>query len=89
MSIIALWNPVTSDPVCGPVSYDVAISPSDGVVMRRIAGTTYSFTELTPYTVYSITVAGRNEAGVGVLVRVIVNAPTIANVLPHGKYACM
>ena len=85
MSIAASWDPVTSDPVCGPVSYDVTILPSNGVVMRKITNTTYSFIELTPYTIYNITVTGRNDAGVGESAKVIVNAPTIANVVSHGK----
>lgn len=59
------WNPVTSDPVCGPVSYDVTISPSDGVMMMRITDTSYNITGLTPDNSYTVTVAGRNDAGVG------------------------
>ena len=57
------WDPATSDLVCGPVSYDVTISPSG--VMMRITDTSYNFTGLTPDTSYTVTVAGRNNAGVG------------------------
>ena len=60
---IISWDPVTSDPVCGPVSYDVMISSSDGVVMMRIAGTSYNSTGLTPDNSYTVTVTGRNDAG--------------------------
>jgi len=60
------WNPVTSDPVCGPVSCDVTISPSNGVMMMRITDTSYNITALTPDTSYTVTVAGRNSAGGGV-----------------------
>ena len=65
MSTIISWDPVTSDPVCGPVSYDVTISPFDGVVMMKINDTSYNFTGLTPDNSYTVTVAGRNDAGVG------------------------
>ena len=55
--------------------------------MMRITDTTYIFTGLTPYTVYTVTVAGRNDASMEESTSVIENAPTIANVLPHGT--CM
>ena len=61
----ASWDPVTSDPVCGPVSYDVTISPSGGVTMMRITDISYNFTGLIPNISYTVTVAGRNNAGVG------------------------
>ena len=64
--ILISWDHVTSDPVCGSVSYDVTISSSDGVIMTVTTyGTSYSFTGLTPDTSYTVTVAGRNDAGVG------------------------
>jgi len=65
LSTIVSWNPFISDPVCGPVSYDVTISSSDGVVMMRITDTSYNFTGLIPDNSYTVTVAGRNIAGVG------------------------
>jgi len=65
LSTIVSWDPVTSDPVCGPVSYNVTISPSDGVMMMRITDTSYNFTGLTPNNSYTVTVTGRNDAGVG------------------------
>ena len=61
----ASWDPVTSDPVCGPVSYDVTISSSNGVMMMRITDTSYNFTGLIPDSSYTVTVAGINNAGVG------------------------
>ena len=89
LSILTSWDPFTSDPVCG-LSYDVSISPSDGVVMMRITDTSYNFTGLIPYTNYNITVTGRNDVGVGEPSVVIVNAPIIiANLVPHGKYTCL
>jgi len=59
------WNPVSSDEVCGPVSYNVTLTSSDGVVMMRTIDTSYDFTGLTPNNNYTVTVAGRNVAGVG------------------------
>ena len=87
LSIITSWDPFTSDPVCGPVSYDVTISPSDGVTMIRINDTSYNFTGVTPDNNYTVTVTGRNYVGVGEPAKVIVNAPIITNVLPYGKYS--
>jgi len=65
LSILASWDPVSSDPVCGPVSYNVTISPSDGVMMMRVTNTSYNITGLRPDNSYIVTVAGRNDAGLG------------------------
>ena len=66
-NVIVSWDPSTSDPVCGPLSYNVMISPSDGVTVMRTTNTTYTFTTLTPGTNYynTVIVAGNNMAGVG------------------------
>ena len=84
LSIIVSWDPVSSH-LCEPVSYDATISPSDGVMMMRITETSYNITGLTPDSSYTVTVAGRNDAGVGESASVTVNSPTIANVVPHGN----
>ena len=81
------WDPVTSDPVCGPVSYDVTISPSDGVVMMRLTDTSYNFTRLTPDNSYAVTVAVGNDAGV-VTHNVIVTTPAMQEALPNGNFIC-
>jgi len=65
LSTIVSWNPFISDIVCGPVSYDVTISSSDGVMMMRITDTSYNFTGLTPDNSYTVTVTGGNNAGAG------------------------
>ena len=65
LRFIASWEPITGRPVCGPVSYDVTISPSDGVMMMRITDTSYNFTGLTPNNTYTVTVAGTSDIGVG------------------------
>ena len=68
------WDPVNSDPVCGPVSYGLTISSSDGVVvMNTTIQTSYSFTGLTPDSDYTVAVAGVNDAGMGEPVRMIVS----------------
>jgi len=66
LSTIVSWSSVISDPVCGPVLYDVTLSSSDGVVMiMRITYASYNFTGLTPDNSYTVTVTGRNNAGAG------------------------
>ena len=72
--------------MCGPVSYDVTISPSDGVEMMRITNTSCNFTGLTPDNSYTVTVAGRNDAGVGESTDMIV---LIAGKLVQVKYRCI
>ena len=86
-SEICLVNFVAAswDPLCGPVSYDVTISPSDGVVMMRITDTSYNFTGLTPDNSYTITVAGRNDAGVGESSMTSFYLPNMINAVPRGK----
>jgi len=70
--------------VCGPVSYNVTISPSDGVMMR-ITNIFYNFTGLTPGTSYTVTVAGINMAGVGESNIIMFYIPTVNIVVPSGK----
>ena len=57
------WDPSSTDPVCLPVSYDVTISPSDGVVMMRINDTSYNFTGLRHNDTYTVTINASNSAG--------------------------
>lgn len=59
------WDPFVSDPVCGPVAYDVTLMPSDGVTLRKVMDSFYILADLAPRTNYSFIVAGRNDAGVG------------------------
>ena len=79
------WDPFTSDPVCGPVSYDVTISPSDGVMMMRITNTSYNFTGLQFGTNYTVTVAGRNNAGAGESSMITFYKPTMEEAVPSGE----
>jgi len=84
--ITITWSPVTSDQVCGPVSYDVTILPSDGVMMMRITDTSYNITGLAPDTSYTVNVAGRNSAGVGKSSETNFYIPAIIDAVPRGKY---
>ena len=52
------------DPVCGPVSHELTISPTDQMIMiMRITNTSYDITGLTPDTSYNLTVNSSNNAG--------------------------
>ena len=81
------WGAVTSNPVCGLLLYDVTISPSDGVTMMRITDTSYSFAGLLNATIYTVTVAGRNAAGVGLSNMEMVTTPNLNSFLP-GNFEC-
>ena len=53
--------------------------------MMRITDTSYNFTGLIPDNSYTVTVAGRNDAGVGESTNVVVvNTPTMEEALPTG-----
>jgi len=80
------WSPPSSDPVCGPVSYNVTISPSDIVMMMRITNTFYNFTGLTPGTSHTVTVAGINMAGVGESNNITVSTLNVNEVVTNGEY---
>ena len=83
---IVSWDPSTSDSVCGPVSYNVTILSSDGVlVVMIINDTSYNFTALTPGTNYTVTVAGNNMAGVGESNMIMFNIITMTEALPSGE----
>ena len=85
-NVIVSWDPSTSDPVCGPLSYNVMISPSDGVTVMIITDTTYNFTTLTPGTDYTVTVAANNMAGVGQSNMTMFFIITMTEALPSGKF---
>jgi len=80
------WSPPSSDPVCGPVSYDVIISSSDGVIMMRITNTSYNITGLTPGISYTVTVAGINMAGVGKSNMITVSTLNVNEAVTNGEY---
>ena len=82
------WAPVSSDLVCGPVSYNVTISPSDGMMTMRITDTSYNFTGLTSDNNYTVTVAGRNRAGIGESSVHVVSTVSLTEAAPSGT-CCM
>ena len=53
--ILVSWSPVSSDGAYGPVSYNVTVMPSHGMVMR-VNDTAYNITGLCYNTTYIITV---------------------------------
>ena len=85
-NVIVSWDPSISDPVCGPLSYNVMISPFDGVTMMIITNTTYNFTTLTPGTTYTVTVAANNMAGVGQSNMTMFYIITMTEALPSGEF---
>ena len=77
------WTAPSGDPVCGPISYDVKVSPSDGVMIMSINDTHYDITGLTPATSYNITVISSNMAG-AVESIMMVDTPSSNETAPHG-----
>ena len=87
---VVSWIP-SSEPLCGPVSYNVTISPSDGVMTIRTTNTYYNFNGLIPGTSYTVTVAGINKAGTGESSTVTLHVPTncqstMSGITPTGKF---
>ena len=72
--ILVSWSPVSSDRVCGPVSYNVTVKPSHGMVMR-VNDTAYNITGLHNNTDYTITVYATNKFGNGEPAIVTVRTP--------------
>ena len=50
---------------CGPISYNVTMSSSDGMIMILTTDTSYNFTGLTPGTDYTVSIEPSNMAGSG------------------------
>ena len=62
--ILVSWSPVGSDRVCGPVTYNITVMPSHGMMMM-INDTVYNITGLYYNTNYIITLYATNNAGHG------------------------
>ena len=62
--ILLSWSPVGSDTVCGPVTYNITVMPSHGMIMM-INDTVYNITGLNNNTFYTITVFASNMHGNG------------------------
>ena len=85
-SAVVSWTPSSGDPVCGAVSYDVIVSPSDGVIIMIINDTSYNFTALTPGTNYTVTVAAMNMAGIGEADTAMFYIVTMSEAVPSGEF---
>ena len=85
-SVVVSWTPSSGDPVCGPISYNVTISPSDEVMIMSINDTSYNFTTLTPGTSYDVTVVGINMGGTGEASTVTFYTITAAEAVPSGEF---
>ena len=58
--ILVSWSPVDSNTVCGPVTYNITVLPSHGMIMM-INDTVYNITGLNYNTNYVITVYATNH----------------------------
>ena len=90
---IVSWDPFTSHPVCGSVSYNVTISPSDEIMMMEINDTSYSvaksfftFTRLMNSANLNVTVIGTNLVGSGVPITTEVKVPGLSQAVPSSKW---
>ena len=72
--ILVSWLPVGSDTVCGPLTYNITVMPSRGMIMM-INDTVYNITGLYYNTNYIITVYATNNAGDGEPATVTVKTP--------------
>ena len=79
--ILVSWSPVGSDIVCGPVTYNITVMPSHGMMMM-INDTVYNITGLYYNTNYNITVYATNSAGHG-------EPTTVTVMIPPGMYVMM
>ena len=77
------WTPSSGDPVCGPISYELTVSPHDATIMR-INDTSYDITGLTPGTSYNLTVISSNMAG-SVESVMMISTPNTNEVVPSGE----
>ena len=85
-SVVVSWTPSSGDPVCGPISYNVMISSSDGVMIMSINDTSYNFTALTPGTNYTVTVTAINMAGAGSSIMTMFYIINMIEAVPRGEF---
>ena len=72
--ILVSWSPVGSNRVCGPVTYNITVMPSHGMMMM-INDTVYNITGLHYNTNYIITVYATNSHGDGEPATITVKIP--------------
>ena len=85
-SVIVSWPPFSSNELCGSISYNVMISPSDGVNLTNLTDTRYNFYGLKPSNTYTVTVAGINQAGMGIPGDIMFNILTEDMARPGGEF---
>ena len=79
------WTPSSSDPVCGPISYELTVSPTDQMIMiMRINDTSYDITGLISGTSYNLTVISSNMAG-SVESVMMISTPNTNEIVPSGE----
>ena len=87
--ILVSWSPVGSDTVCGPVTYNITVMPSHGMMMM-INDTAYNITGLYYNTNYTITVYATNNVRDGESAIVTVKTSPGSNVIYVTlKHACL
>ena len=79
--ILVSWSPISNNEACGPVSYNVTVMPSHGMVMM-VNDTAYNITGLYYNTDYTITVYATNSIDDKVSATVTVRTPL-------GMYVCI
>ena len=80
------WTLSSGDPVCGPVSHELTISPTDQmIIIMRLTDNSYDITGLTPDTSYNLTVISSNMAG-SVKSVMTISIPNKNDIVPSGKY---
>ena len=84
--VVVSWTPSSGDPVCGPISYNVTISPFDGVMIMNITNTSYNVTTLTPGTNYTVTVTAINMGGAGNSIMTMFYIISMTEAVPRGEF---
>ena len=73
------WSPVNSDTMCGPVTYNITVMPSHGMIMM-INNTVYNITGLYYNTNYTITVYATNNHSSGEPATVTVKTKSLSGI---------
>ena len=82
--ILVSWSPVGSDTVFGPVTYNITIMPSHGMIMM-INDTVYNITGLYYNTNYTITVYATNNHDSGEPATVTVKTKSLPSGMHNNK----
>ena len=82
--ILVSWSIVDSDTVCGPVTYNITVMPSHGMIMM-INDTVYNITGLHYNTDYTITVYATNNVGDGEPTTVTVTTKSLPPSMHNNK----